>query len=82
MQKIKKAQIIADKGFDFLCKLIAERKTDLTEKEAAAKLEYFMKCEGADDLSFSVIAAFGENSACPHAVPDRKKSEKGQRAAF
>lgn len=80
--KIKKAQLVADKGFDFLCKLIAERKTDLTEKEAAAKLEYFMKCEGADDLSFSVIAAFGENSACPHAVPTERKAKKGDALLF
>lgn len=82
IERIRRAQVIADKGFDFICKLIVERKTDLTEKEAAAKLEYFMKCEGADDLAFSVIAAFGENSACPHAVPTDRKAKKGDAMLF
>lgn len=82
IEKIRKAQVIADRGFDFLCKLIVERKTELSEKEAAAKLEFFMKENGAEDSAFSVIAAFGENSAIPHAVPTDRKIKKGDALLF
>lgn len=79
---IRKAQKIADGGYLFLKKLISERKTELTEKEAAAKLEFFMKETGADDIAFSVIAAFGDNSALCHAVPTDRKLKHGDTLLF
>ncbi len=82
IESIRKAQVIADRGFDFLLKLISERKTELTEKEAAAKLEYFMKENGAEDLAFSVISAFGDNTALPHAVPTERKLKEGDALLF
>lgn len=82
LENIRKAQIIADNGFLFLLNLISERKTDLSEREAAAELEFFMKENGAEDLAFSVIAAFGDNSALPHAVPTDYKLKKGDALLF
>ena len=49
----------------------------MTELEVAAKLEYIMKLNGADKLSFESIVASGINSSKPHAEPGRKKIETG-----
>ncbi|MCR4605284.1 MAG: Xaa-Pro peptidase family protein [Eubacterium sp.] len=52
--------------------------TESTEKQIAAKLEFYMKDEGAEGLSFETIAASGLNGAMPHAVPQDKYLEKGE----
>lgn len=68
--KIKKAQKIALDAFE---KLKPEIVVGATERALAAKLEYLMKLEGADSVSFETIVASGPNSALPHAsVTDRK----------
>ena len=72
--RIEKAEAIGDAAF---LSVLKELKAGLTEKEVAAKLEFAMKCLGADGLSFDTIAASGINSAMPHAVPTDKKLEAG-----
>ena len=52
--------------------------TESTEKQIAAKLEFYMKDEGAEGLSFETIAASGLNGAMPHAVPQDKLLEEGE----
>ncbi len=52
-------------------------KPGMTELEVAAELEYLMKKEGAEDLSFNTIIASGLNSSMPHAIPGYKKLEEG-----
>lgn len=70
---IVKAQRIAEKAFE---RLVDNISRDMTEKQVAALLNYYMMDCGADDLSFETIAASGVNSASPHAVPtDKKLSE-------
>ncbi len=49
-----------------------------TEKQIAAKLEFYMKDEGGEKLSFDTIAASGINGAKPHAVPENKLLKKGE----
>jgi Xaa-Pro aminopeptidase len=47
------------------------------EREIAAELDYRMKKEGAEDVSFSTIVASGENSVLPHAKPGRRRLAPG-----
>jgi Xaa-Pro aminopeptidase len=70
---IKKALKISEDSFLQLKKIL---KPGMTEKESAWAFEKLMRENGADSLSFDVIAACGENSALPHAIPgDRQIAE-------
>lgn len=74
LEKMRVAESIGDKAFSDILKFI---KAGVTELEVAAELEYSMKKNGAERLSFDTIAASGLNGACPHAVPSSKKLESG-----
>lgn len=74
INKIIKAQRIAEKAFDYILSFIS---TEKTEKEVALELDYFMLKNGADALSFETIAVSGKNSSMPHGVPSDKKIENG-----
>lgn len=74
INKIIKAQRIAEKAFDYILSYIS---TEKTEKEVALELDYFMLKNGADALSFETIAVSGKNSSMPHGVPSDKKIENG-----
>ncbi len=76
---LAKAEEIGDKAFTRLLKVL---KPGMTELEVAAELEYFMKQEGAEDLSFNTIVASGLNSSMPHAIPGNKKIEEGDFITF
>ena len=52
--------------------------TQTSEKQVAAKLEFYLKDEGGDRLSFDTIAASGLNGAMPHAVPTDKLLKRGE----
>ena len=49
-----------------------------TEKQVAARLEFYLKDEGGERLSFDTIAASGLNGAKPHAVPEDKLLKTGE----
>lgn len=74
IELIAKAEAIGDKAFSEIIKII---RPGMTELEAATKLEYIMKSEGAEGLSFDTIAASGINSSMPHAMPSLKPIEHG-----
>ncbi len=76
---LAKAEEIGDRAF---AKLLPLLKPGMTELEAAAELEYLMKKEGAEDLSFNTIVASGLNSSMPHAIPSDKKMEEGDLVTF
>ena len=52
--------------------------TEVTERQIAARLEYYLKDEGGERLSFDTIAASGLNGAKPHAVPEDKRLQNGE----
>lgn len=70
----RQAEHIGDIAFE---EILKELKPGVTELEVAAKLEYIMKMNGADKLSFDSIIASGVNSSKPHAEPGHKKIELG-----
>lgn len=74
IEYITKAQRIAEKS---LHTLINNFDRNMTEKEIAAYLEYLMKKNHADGLSFATIAVSGKASSLPHGVPRNKKLENG-----
>ncbi|MBO4217832.1 MAG: aminopeptidase P family protein [Clostridia bacterium] len=74
LEKIKKAQDITDRAFSRVLKLI---KTDMTELEVAAEIEYQMKLGGASGTSFDTICVSGPASALPHGVPSAVKLRRG-----
>ncbi|MBR5314997.1 MAG: aminopeptidase P family protein [Clostridia bacterium] len=69
-----KAQQIAEKSLNML---IENFDRNMTEKELAAYLEYLMKKNKADGISFNTIAVSGKASSLPHGVPRDKKLEDG-----
>ena len=74
VEKIVKAQRIAESAFEHILTFIKE---GVTEKEVALELDYYMLSHGADALSFETIAISGKNTSKPHGVPSDKKIEKG-----
>lgn len=76
---IGKAVAAADADFEeFLHSLMP----GITEKEAAWRVEQNLRNAGADALSFPVIAAFGKNSALPHAIPSHYSLKSGEPLLF
>lgn len=49
----------------------------VTEKDLALEMEWFMRTNGADSLSFSIIVASGARSALPHGIASEKKIAHG-----
>ncbi len=74
IEKIAKAQNIADAAFAHILKNI---RTDMTELEVACELEYAMRRAGAEGFSFDTIAVSGDASALPHGTPRNVKLRRG-----
>ena len=74
IELIDEAVRIADEAF---ARLMPELHAGMTELEAAAKLEYFMRMGGAEGLAFETIAASGTRSALPHGQPTQKRLHAG-----
>ena len=74
LDSVAAAQAIAEKAFDHILKFIREGVTDI---EIAAELEYVMRREGAEAMSFETIAVSGANSSVPHGVPTSKRVAAG-----
>lgn len=63
---IRRAVNCSDEAF---CALIPQIMRGMTEKQAAALLEYEMAKRGSEKAAFDTIAASGLHSALPHAEP-------------
>ena len=76
-ENITKAQEITDKAYKYILDIISSNLNSITEKDIAVELEYFMKKNGADDISFDIIAISGKKSSYPHGKPENIKLSKG-----
>ena len=76
---IRKALKVAETSFLQFRETIQQ---GMTEKQAAWTLEKLMRENGAESLSFDVIAASGPRSALPHAIPGEKTFEAGEPLLF
>lgn len=74
IKRIGEAEKIGDEAFSYILSRI---KAGRTERDIALELEYFMKKQGATDLSFDTISASGVRSAMPHGMASDKVIEKG-----
>ncbi len=70
---------IADAALE---RLLKELHSGMSEKEAAARLEYYMRSLGSEGVSFDTIVASGYRSALPHGAPSDKKLEVGDFVTF
>lgn len=63
---MRKACVLNHKVFEQIRELL---RPGMTEKALAWEVEKLYRSQGASELSFSTIAAFGPNGALPHAIP-------------
>lgn len=76
---IRTAAEMTDAGLAYILEKV---KPGMTERELALDLEFFMRREGAEDVSFEPIVAAAERSALPHAHPTDRLVEKGRFLLF
>lgn len=74
IENSKKACAIADKALELL---LPDIKAGVSERELCAKLEYYMKINGAQAIGFETILISGTKTSLPHGKPDDKIIEKG-----
>ena len=74
LDAMARAQDITDAAFTHILNFI---KLNMTEKEIALELEFFMRKNGAERTSFDTIAVSGTASSMPHGVPRDQKLERG-----
>lgn len=75
LERIKKAQDIADKAFQYICGFI---KPGVTERDIANEIEYYIKKNGASGTSFPTIVVSGKNGSLPHGQPTNKEIRNGE----
>ena len=71
---IRIAESIGDLAFEHILDYI---RPGVSEREIALEIEFFMRRNGAEALSFDTIAACGAHGAMPHAEPDERLVSKG-----
>lgn len=74
IEATRRACEIADACFVHMCGFL---RPGITERQAALEIEFFLKSNGADDLSFDTICVSGAKTSYPHGVPGSKIIEKG-----
>ncbi len=72
--RIKEAEEIGCKAFEHI---LGYLKPGVSERDIALEIEYFMRKNGAEGISFDTIAISGARTSLPHGVPTDKKIEKG-----
>jgi len=77
--RLKKAASIASKTAEEIPEIL---RVGMTEKEAAAEVDYLLRCNGADGPAFETVVAFGSSSALPHYMAGERRLTKGSVALF
>lgn len=70
---IKKAVGVTVSCLDFIR---GNLRSGLSEKEFAAKIDYFIRNNGGDDVAFKTIVASGTNSIMPHSIATKRVIKK------
>lgn len=66
LEKIAAAQIIAEQAY---LEMLNYVRPGVSERELAARLAFYMKLRGAEDVSFDLITITGKKTSLPHGVP-------------
>lgn len=74
IERIKKAQQLTDQAFLHILSFISP---DVTEKDVALEIEFFMRKNGAEATAFNTIAVSGSASSLPHGTPSDVKLREG-----
>ena len=74
IENIKKACKIADNSLEELVPYI---KQGISERELCARLEFYMKMKGAEEIGFETILISGKKTSLPHGKPSDKLIENG-----
>lgn len=74
LASLRKAVALADKAFNYI---LEKARPGVTERSLALALEFYLRKEGAEGLSFPPIIASGPNAALPHARPTGRRMQKG-----
>ena len=74
IRKISVAEKIGDMAFEHILPFL---KPGVSERDIALEIEFFMRKNGAEALSFDTIVATGVHGAMPHAEPDMRLISKG-----
>lgn len=77
--KLKKAQIIAEKAYLEVLKML---RPGVTERQIALELEYLMKKQGAEKIAFDLITVTGKKTSLPHGVPSDEEVKFGDFVTF
>ena len=74
IKKLKSSEELGDMAFSYVLDRI---KPGMSEIEVALLIEFFLRKNGAEKLSFDTIVASGVRSAMPHGTASKKIIEKG-----
>ena len=77
LKRIKRSINLSDKAQRFT-RYLVECGKDLTEKEVASEIDYFMRRKNIQENSFGTIIASGSNSAFPHHSNSNKRLKNGE----
>ncbi len=79
ISKIKQAQKLTDEAFSYILGKINNK---ASEKSLALELEFFMRKQGSEGVSFDFIVVSGKNSSLPHGTPTDKILQNGDFITF
>lgn len=76
---IRQAQSITEKSY---LEVLNYLKPGVTEREISARIEYLIKLNGGEDISFDLITITGKKTSLPHGVPSDDVVREGDFFTF